>query len=148
MGVESRPPVLWTLALPTSDETTVIEARAEGLLPMSNILVAMQFVSAGCALAAAFCWWRASSAYVPANPRDDGYAGITMDGAITLMVGKKRAKLFETLQLQSDWNARGAIAAALAAVLQVPPMITGAFPDCVPCHEIIDGSRSRPERLT
>lgn len=77
-----------------------------------------QVLSALAAFAAAGCWWRAATAFVPAPHREDGAVGLTMDGAITFLAGKERARLFETLQLQSRWNARGAFAAGIAAALQ------------------------------
>ena len=80
--------------------------------------ITLQGVSAIAAILAAFLWWKASSAYVPAAPREDGSVGITMDGGVTFFVGTKRARLFETLQVQSKWNSRGAIAATVAASAQ------------------------------
>jgi len=78
----------------------------------------VEALSALAALTAAAFWWKASVAFVPAPHRDDGEVGVTIDGAITFLVGKKRAMLFATLQLQSDWNRRAASAAAISAALQ------------------------------
>jgi hypothetical protein len=73
---------------------------------MSITETAVQILSAVTALGAAFCWWQASVAYVPAAYREDGYVGPTFDGGISFLAGKKRAKLFDTLQLQSNGTRR------------------------------------------
>lgn len=75
------------------------------------------YFSAASALGAAFFWAKAAAAYVAAPPRDDDAIGPLMDGSVIIRAGKHRALLFETLELQSRWNGRGAAAAALSALL-------------------------------
>lgn len=76
----------------------------------------LSYASAATALIAAFCWARAATAFVPAPGRADDSIGVSVDGAIVIMVGKNRTLLYPTLELQSRWNARGAGAAAIAAL--------------------------------
>lgn len=78
---------------------------------------ALGVLAAVAAMVAAVCWWKAATAFVPAPEREDGYTGITWDGGVSMRVGKHAAELFPTLQLQSRWNAKGSLAAAVSAVL-------------------------------
>jgi len=76
-------------------------------------------LAAASAFIAAIFWFFAATAYVPAPHRDDDAVGTLWDGGVIVRAGRKgrqRATLYETLELQSRWNARGALAAAASAL--------------------------------
>lgn len=78
--------------------------------------------AAGSALLAAVFWAKASRAYVPA-PEDTSGVGALLGGYLISEVNGKRIDLHKTLELQSKWNAYGAVAAAAAAVFSgLPPL--------------------------
>ncbi|GJE53204.1 hypothetical protein GOFOIKOB_6280 [Methylobacterium tardum] len=75
------------------------------------------YIAAAAGLASGVLWVVASRVGVE-NPRDPPVEGPTADGAITVRSGRHHLLLSPTLRLQSIWNSRAAIAAAVAAIAQ------------------------------
>lgn len=92
---------------------------------MSYAETALQVLSALAAFAAAYSWWKSTVVFFPAPERLENALGVTVDGGVSVLIKGHRAALYETLELQSKWNARGAIWAAAAAGAQGSALLIG-----------------------
>lgn len=62
--------------------------------------------------------WLVSTRVGTESPRQPPVEGGTMDGAITVRIGKRHLLLYPTLRQQSAWNGNAAIAASVSAFAQ------------------------------
>ncbi|WP_163005955.1 hypothetical protein [Methylobacterium brachiatum] len=74
------------------------------------------WAAAGFALGAAWLWYKASVASVPAPPETSG-VGALFGGYLISKVDDKRIDLHATLDIQSRMNAKAALAATASAIL-------------------------------
>src|SRR5258708_4980473 len=84
------------------------------------------WLSAIAAICAAYLWWRASTATVPAPPGTHG-VGALLGGYLISMSKGARIDLHATMELQSNYNARAAIAAGIASLLTAGALVVKAI---------------------